>query len=151
PFDPCQSEPVPPKSQKFPDASVQLTPRVRAPGMLLGPPIPTLPYVPNWPFTFDPPTHVHCPAPYFHRSLSRPLLSAESSPAPPKSQKFPDESVQLTAPLRAPGTLLAAAVPSVPYVPGWPLTVDPPIHVHWPALNSQRSLRFPLRSVGFES
>src|SRR5579864_1765780 len=111
----------PPKSQRFSDISIQLTAPARAPGTLPGADVPCVPYMPGWLMRFEPLTHVHCPLLmlYFHRSFRSPPAPAESKPPPPKSQRFPDVSVQVTALSRAPGTLAGAGVPCVPYVPGW--------------------------------
>src|SRR5262249_37677262 len=80
-----------------------------------------------------------------HRSLRLPRLPVESSPKPPKIQKFPASSTQLPASLRAPGTLLADATPKVPYTPttfpvSFPLIQ---IHVWSEGLNFHRSLSSP--------
>src|SRR5580704_8360709 len=74
----------------------------------------------------------------FQRSLRNPNVASESKPAPPKSQKLPWASVQLTAPSRPPGILVLAAWSRVPYTPGEPVSgpkvpanvLFPPIHVH---------------------
>src|ERR1700693_654522 len=90
---------------------------------------------------FDPFSHVHSLLVilYFHKSFRSPPppVPTESRPFPPKSQRFPDASVQLTGPkFRTPGTLAGAAVPSVPYVPFWlgVFAFAPLIHAHslWP-------------------
>jgi hypothetical protein len=46
-----------------------------------------------------------------HRSFISPNPPVESKPNPPKSQKFPDASMNLTDPYRPPGMLLKAPVP----------------------------------------
>ncbi len=61
-------------------------------------------------------------------------MPAESKPNPPKSQKFPDASAQLTLLLRAPGTLPAEATPSVPYIPFWFGTFGPAIQIQVPCV-----------------
>jgi hypothetical protein len=55
-----------------------------------------VPYVPAWFELFDPLIQVHWPALYFHRSLKKVSDMAEPGPIPPKSQKFPEASVQVT-------------------------------------------------------
>src|SRR5579864_153829 len=127
----------PPKSQRFSDISIQLTAPARAPGTLPGADVPCVPYMPGWLMRFDPLIHVHCPLLmlYFHRSFISPLAPvAKLKKDPPKSQRSPDGSVQLTARCRAPGTLPGADVPCVPYMPGWLMRFDPLIHVHCPLL-----------------
>ena len=116
---PEESMPSPPKSQKLPEASVQLVGATRAPGTFPAEAVPWVPYDPVASPMDDPLIHVHSPVPglYFQRSLSpaKPLaVPTESYPYPPKSQKFPDVSVQPAARYRAPGALPAAAVPDVP-------------------------------------
>src|ERR1035438_689870 len=64
------------------------------------------------------------------RSFSVQSVPTESSPVPPNSQRLPLSSVQLTEPVRAPGTLLAEATPMVPYTPFAPAVLLPLIHVH---------------------
>jgi hypothetical protein len=44
----------------------------------------------------------------------------------PDSHKFPDVSVRLALLLRSPETMLGAAIPRVPYLPGWHDIFDPP-------------------------
>lgn len=52
------------------------------------------------------------------QSSSRiPHVPVESSPAPPKSRRFPAASIHGAPLLRAPGTLPGAGIPCVPYVP----------------------------------
>src|ERR1039458_9955949 len=85
----AESYPCPPKSQKFPAASVQVLAPFSAPGTLLGADFPWVALFPFWLTTLDPPTLVHCPALYSHRSFTYPSVPAESYPCPPKSQKFP--------------------------------------------------------------
>jgi hypothetical protein len=51
---------------------------------------------------------------YSHRPLKPPMVLDAASPVPPNSHKLPVESVQDSAPYRAPGTLLLEATPSVP-------------------------------------
>src|SRR5579859_3655 len=109
---PVESSPWPPKSQTFPDASIQIVGDCRPPGTLFGSAKPWVPYVPGWLITFDPPIHVHSAPLYFHKSLRYPYDDAESpKPYPPKSQRSPVASIQLTAPTRPPGTLVEPAVP----------------------------------------
>jgi hypothetical protein len=64
--------------------------------MLPGAAITGVPYVPAWFELFDPLIQVHWPALYFHRSLKKVSDMAEPGPIPPKSQKFPEASVQVT-------------------------------------------------------
>src|ERR1700676_3469829 len=98
-----------------------------------------------------PPIHVHwlVDGVNFHRSLRKPVFPLASRPAPPKSQKLPLLSVQLTAEKREPGVLPAAGTPNVPYtaVREWvfPAVLLPAIQVHRPeeGSNSQRSLSMP--------
>jgi len=76
-------------------------------------------------------THVHS----FEDGLNsqRSLRSPAGSPAPPqppKSHRFPLPSIQLTEPLRAPGTLLEEAEPKFPYTPLAPAVLLPLIQVH---------------------
>src|SRR5271163_329055 len=78
PLAPTQSYPIPPNSQKFPDASVHPVPSARAPVTLLSEANPSDPYIPICPFTSDPPIQVHSPPLYSHKSLSQPLFPAES-------------------------------------------------------------------------
>ncbi len=87
----------PPKSQKSPEESVQVTEPNRALGILAVAAMPSVPYVAGCPSRSDPPIQVHSPALYFQRSLSEPSLPAESRPVPPKSQRFPNVSVQVAA------------------------------------------------------
>jgi hypothetical protein len=81
--------------------------------------------------------------PYVHRSLSMPILPAESAPEPPNNQSLPDPSSQEVDDDRAPGRLVGAGIPNVPYCPGALSAVDcvPPAYVHWPlaGLYSHRS------------
>src|SRR5580700_3436248 len=104
---------------------------------------------------FGPLIQAHSPLEvlYSHRSFSSApaLVPAESRPDPPKSQKFPEASVQPEALLRPPGTLAWAAVPFVPYVPFWLSRFGPPAHDHSPliVLYFHRSFRNP--SAGTES
>src|ERR1700733_4444414 len=107
----------PPKSHMFPAASDQPTALSRAPGTFPGAAVPSVPYVPDASTWSDPLTHVHWPPLYSHKSLRSFAPPIESSPSPPKSQKLPDLSVQLTAFCLAPGMLPGAAVPCVPYIP----------------------------------
>jgi len=70
-----------------------------------------------------PPIHVHSPvAPSsgsnIHRSFRYPVVPVASAPSPPKSQKCPDASVQLTSDDRPPGMFVDEAVPRAPYTPG---------------------------------
>src|ERR1700674_4582859 len=60
PLVPTESRPFPPKSQRFPDAFVQLTgPKFRTPGTLAGAAVPCVPYVPFWLGVFAPLVHAH--------------------------------------------------------------------------------------------
>src|ERR1035437_718102 len=113
---PLATKPSPPKSQRFPLESIQETEVDRAPGKFAGSGTPFVPYVPAWSVTLDPLTQVHCPLAMFHfqRSFRYPIPLAAY---PPKSQRFPVESVQETDFSRSPGTVSRAAAPFVPYVP----------------------------------
>src|SRR5260370_36125826 len=68
-----------------------------------------------------------------------------SKPCPPKSQRFPWVSLQAAASHRAPGTLVEAAIPWVPYFPGGLVApLEPRTHVHClvgTVSNFQRSLK----------
>ena len=64
-------------------------------------------------------------------------------PFPPKSQRFPYGSIHVCAESRAEGTLVGAGVPRTPQAPLWLARFEPLTQVHWPAPNSQRSLRVP--------
>src|SRR5258708_23922355 len=67
-----------------------------------------------------PPIHAHwlVEGSYSQRSLREPYLPTESAPSPPKSQRLPLLSVQLTADERFPGMFFAAGLPNVPYTLG---------------------------------
>src|SRR6267378_7897597 len=102
------SSPSPPKSHRFPAASAQPTASWRPPGAFVADATPGVPYpMPIWLARLEPETKVHLPPVYSHRSLRNPRVPAPSLPNPPKSQKFPKASVQVTAFVRAPGYGLA--------------------------------------------
>ncbi|MBK8595216.1 MAG: hypothetical protein IPN83_06415 [Holophagales bacterium] len=61
--------------------------------------------------------HVQFAPSHLHRSLKLPYPLLKVSPVPPKSQRFPAESVHDTEPTRHPGTFPGAGTPFVPYVP----------------------------------
>ena len=65
-------------------------------------------------FVLPPETKVHVVPSNFHKSLRYPRAPTLSYPEPPKSQKFPEASVQVTALVREPGF----KVPPV-YTPAW--------------------------------
>src|ERR1700684_1762419 len=106
--------------------------------------------MPIWLARLEPETKVQMPPVYSHRSLRNPRVPAPSLPNPPKSQKFPEASVHVTAFVRAPGYGLAVGGE----MPFWSTAAvaEPLCQVHWPALavksalkalalNSQRSFR----------
>src|ERR1035438_571353 len=127
---------MPPMSQCRSLLSVQLIAFIRLPGLLTGEeglnPI-VGGYSPVWLMVLLPPIHTHTFVVGLNsqRSLRKPKLPSASLPEPPKSQRLPLRSVQLEAPLRAPGQFPADGIPSVPYTPNWPFVLLPPIQVHW--------------------
>src|SRR5260370_40528086 len=93
----------------------------------------------TWLAKLKPETKVHVPPVYSHRSLRNPRVPAPSLPNPPKSQKFPEPSVQVTAFVRAPGYGLAVGG-EMPFLSAnWGLT--PPFPVHWPALAVESAIK----------
>lgn len=83
------------------------------------------------------------------RISNQPSESAVS--CPPKSQRFPFESVALAQRCRAPGTLAELGCPSVPYTPGWLIELLPFIQVHWFVAGSyiHKSLKNPINTNRF--
>src|ERR1700738_5569399 len=102
---------LPPKSQKLPLESVHERASVRPPGTFDGEEVPRLPYTPGGPQLLvegqvgswsPPPIQVHSSVEglNFKRSLRYPRWPVESTPSPPKSQKFPLLSFHADEPLR---------------------------------------------------
>src|SRR5579864_5822502 len=121
--------------------------KARALGRLVAAAVPCVPKLPMSLARFDPPFHVHSfvLTEYSQRSFKYPIAPVESLPLPPKSQRFPEASIQLTALSRAPGTLPASGVFGMPYVPFWLTRFDPLTQVHsrfW-ILYSHRSFKSP--------
>src|ERR1039458_4258289 len=108
---------MPPNSQWFPLASVQLNAICLAPGTFAVEPTPSVPYTPGWARELPPliQSHSLLVGLNSHKSFRTPApLVAESWPYPPKSQRLPLPSIQLTASSLPQGTLAALAVPCVP-------------------------------------
>ena len=108
---------LPPKSHRLPLLSDQLAAASRAPGTLL---LAATPCVPYTPFPSDvlpvllPLIHVHILVVGLNsqRSLRKPFGALPPGPHfPPKSQKLPLLSIQLTAPNRPPVTFVVAGAP----------------------------------------
>ncbi len=116
PVVPLLSAPAPPISQKLPLWSVQETAEFLAPGTFAAAGTPRVPKTDAALTVLLPLIHVHCLVEGLnsHRSFKAPSLPAESKPAPPKSQRLLLLSIQEDEPVRPPGTLAAAAEPSVP-------------------------------------
>src|ERR1019366_3205101 len=71
--------------------------------------------------------------PYSHISF----MSGAQAPtdSPPKSQRLPEASTQLTALESPPGLLAGYGAPWVPKVGACPSWLEPLTQVHWPPLN----------------
>ncbi len=126
--------PLPPKIQKSPFASVQLTQDTRAAGTFPAAGVPCVPYVPLELIRLEPETQVHklVSGSNFHRSFSGPVAAAElSRPVPPNTHTSPASSSHIAAPERAPGTFPTAGLPTVPYAPAALVTFAPLSQVHW--------------------
>src|ERR1700739_1147574 len=109
-------------------------------------------YAPFWLTLLDPFHQIHCPVLcwYSQTSLKKPVpnVARESYPQPPNNQRLLFLSLHPTAPHRAPGTFVAAAVVTVPYTPSWLVVLLPDPQVHCPPAilisSFHRSLSVPL-------
>src|SRR5262249_23148009 len=79
----------------------------------------------------EPPIQVHWPleGEYFHKSFKKlptvVFCEVAYPENPPNNHRFPLVSVQVTPPSRAPGTLVAAAIPWIPYTPLASVVLEP--------------------------
>ena len=113
--------PKPPKSQRLPLLPVQLTAESRDPGMFPAAGVPNAVLTPGvLGLLVTVQVHSFVERLNIQRSLRTPsiLTTVPTLPAwPPKSQKLPLLSVQLTVSSRPPGMFPAAGTPNVPYTP----------------------------------
>src|SRR4051794_23271130 len=109
-----RSLPLPEKYQKFPEVSFQPIPKAEPPGEFDGEAVPWAPYTGGWFANVLPAIQVQPVPSKAQRSSRRPLVPAESGPAPPSSQKIPLPSNQDVDAYRPPGTLAAEEIPWVP-------------------------------------
>src|SRR5579863_468462 len=104
-LDKVESNPAPPNSHRFPLLSIQPFAFVRPPGTLDVDATPIVPYCPTSPARgpLAPDIQVHCPLVglKFQRSFKRPTPLS-----PPNSQRLPLLSIQPTAPVLLPATLV---------------------------------------------